>query len=118
MRENDIFQWTDPHAAPSQRTGYVGSAAEFPPTLIPAQAVRPFRGAVVPGRPDDPRSQGVEVLMGLRVNVPGEFGFRHVVVDYRIGGERHRIRVEDGFVMCGGPDYPRCDLDAFSKPED
>lgn len=102
-------------AGRDRRVGYVGSAVEFPPNRIPAQAVRPFQGAVVPARPDDPEVRGVEVLMGLRVNRSGEFGFRHVIVDYRIGGEQHRVRLNDGFIACApARDYPPgCHLGTF-----
>ena len=57
--------------------------------------------------------------MAFKLNQPGQFGFHHALIDYRIGDKRHRIRVSDGFVICGGPDYPaNCNLDAFRKPED
>ena len=101
-------------AGTDRNVGMVGTAVEFPPARIPAQAVRPFKGAVVPGRPDDPYSRGVEVLMGLRVNVPGEFGFRHVIVEYRIRGERHGVRLNDGFIACAPvQDYSHCNIDTF-----
>lgn len=107
-------------AGRDRRVGYVGSAAEFPPALIPAQALRPFEGAVVPGRPGDPASRGVEIVMGLKVNRPGEFGFRHVIVDYRIGGKQHRVRLNDGFVACAPPrEYPPgCHVDTFFDSKD
>jgi hypothetical protein len=102
-------------AGADRRVGYVGSAVEFPPTRIPVDAVRPWRGAVVPGRADDPEWRGLEIIMGLRVNHPGEFGFRHVVVDYRIGGKQHRVRLSDSFIACApARDYPPgCHLDTF-----
>jgi hypothetical protein len=52
--------------------------------------------------------------MGLRANGPGEFGFRHVIVEYRIGGERHRVRLNDGFIACAPVQaYPHCNIDTF-----
>lgn len=102
-------------AGRDRKVGYVGTAAEFPPARIPTEALRPFDGAVVPARPDDPGSRGLEILMGLRVNRPGEFGFRHVIVDYRIGGKRHSVRLNDGFIACAPPQAfpPGCHLDTF-----
>jgi hypothetical protein len=102
-------------AGDDRNVGYVGTSVEFPPARIPAKAVRTFKGAIVPVRPDPPfRSTGVEVLMGLRVNVPGEFGFRHVIVEYRIRGERHRVRLNDGFIACAPvKDYPHCNTATF-----
>lgn len=97
--------------------GMVGADRGFPPPGIRAEAFRPLPGSIVPPRQED-EEWGVEVLMGFRLNKPGQFGFHHALVDYRIGEKRHRIRVNDGFVICGGPDYPRCDLDAFPGPED
>ena len=74
-----------------------------------------FEGAVVPRRSDDPNGRGLEVLMGLRVNAQGQFGFRHAVVDYRIGGRRHSVRVNDGFIACAPVDAfpPGCHLTTF-----
>jgi hypothetical protein len=101
-------------AGDDRNVGMVGSAVEFPPDRIPAKAIRPFEGAVVPSRRDDPRKRGLEVLMGLRVNRPGEFGFRHVVVEYRTGGRTHRVRLNDGFIACAPiRDYPHCHADTF-----
>ncbi len=102
-------------AGAGRNVGYVGSAAEFPPKRIPAQAMRPWRGAIVPGRPDDPGWRGLEIVMGLKVNHPGEFGFRHVVVDYRVGGKQHRVRLSDSFIACApARDYPPgCHLETF-----
>ena len=102
-------------AGDDRNVGLVGSAAEFPPARIPAEALRPFEGAVVPRRSDDPKGRGLEVLVGLRVNVQGEFGFRHAVIDYRIGGRRHSVRVNDGFIACAPVDAfpPGCHLTTF-----
>lgn len=94
----------------------VGSDHGFPPPGIPAEALRPLSGAVVPPRHEDP-DWGVEVLLGFKLNRPGQFGFHHALIDYRIGGKRHRIRVNDGFFICGGPEYPRCDREAYRKLE-
>lgn len=95
--------------------GQVGADVGFPPSIIRPETLRPLPGAIVPPREHE---WGVEVLMAFRLNQPGQFGFHHALIDYRIGDKRHRIRVSDGFVICGGPDYPaNCDLDAF-KPQD
>lgn len=57
--------------------------------------------------------------MAFKLNRPGQFGFLHALIDYRVGGKRHRIRLDDGFVVCGGPDYPgNCDSEAFRKLHD
>jgi hypothetical protein len=101
-------------AGDDRNVGLVGSSVEFPPELIPAKALRSFEGAVVPSRPDDPGKRGVELLMGLRVNKPGEFGFRHVVVEYRTSGKSHRVRLNDGFIACAPiQDFPHCHYDTF-----
>ena len=97
--------------------GMVGTDREFPPSGIPAEAVRPLPGAIVPPRQVDPE-WGIEVFMAFRLNRPGQFGFNHVLVDYKVGGKRHRVRLNDGFIVCGGPDYPRCDVEAFRKSND
>jgi hypothetical protein len=94
--------------------GMVGTDRVFPPSGMPPEAVRPLPGAIVPPRQEDDE-WGVEVLMAFKLNRPGQFGFHHALVDYRIGDKRHRIRVNDGFVLCGGPDYPRCDTEAFRE---
>jgi hypothetical protein len=106
-------------AGAARKVGYVGSAIEFPPARIPAEAVQPWQGAAVPGRLDDPEGRGLEILMGLRVNRPGEFGFRHVVVDYRIGGKQHRVRLNDSFIACApARDYPPgCHFQTFFEGE-
>lgn len=106
-------------AGADRKVGYVGSAVEFPPTRIPAEVVRPWQGALVPGRPDDPQGRGLEILMGLRMDHPGEFGFRHVVVDYRIGGRQHRVRLNDSFIACApARDYPPgCHFQTFFEGE-
>jgi hypothetical protein len=100
-------------AGKDRKTGYVGTDSQFPPSLLPAQSLRPFVGTVVPGRRDDPEDAGVEVVFGLKVTQPGKYGFRHVVVDYRVGGKRHRVRLDDGFVACAPVrDFPSgCSLD-------
>lgn len=125
--------WIDPPLGPEmsladvkvaggdRRIGYVGSAVEYPPHGIPAQAIKPFDGAVVPPRQDDPEGRGVEILMGLKVNRPGEFGFRHAIVDYRIGGKRHRVTLNDGWIGCAPlAAYPHgCPSGvAFFEPKD
>jgi hypothetical protein len=93
--------------------GMVGTDGGFPPSGMPSAAIHPLAGAVVPPEQGGDR-WGVEVLMGFRLNRPGQFGFNHALVDYRIGGKRHRIRVDDGFVLCGGPDYPQnCNAEVF-----
>jgi len=107
-------------AGADRRIGCVCSAAEFPPHGIPAQAFKPFDGAVVPPRQDDPEGLGVEIFMGLRVNTTGEFGFRHAIVDYRIGGKRHRVKLNDGWIGCAPrAAYRHCRSDAaFFEAED
>lgn len=97
--------------------GMVGAEHGFPPPGLRAESLRPLQGARVPPRQED-AEWGIEVLMAFRLNKPGQFGFRHALVDYRIGGKKHRIRVNDGFVVCGGPEYPSCDLQAFRKLEE
>lgn len=96
--------------------GMVGTDHGFPPSGMPLQALRPLRGAIVPPRDEDPE-WGVEVLMGFRLDRPGQFGFHHALIDYRIGNKRHRVRASDGFFICGGPEYPRCDREAYRKEE-
>lgn len=98
--------------------GMYGADGAFPPPGLPAGALHPLPGAIVPPEQGDDR-WGVEVLMAFRLNRPGQFGFNHALVDYRIGGKRHRIRVDDGFVLCGGPDYPdNCNAEAFAEQGD
>jgi hypothetical protein len=93
--------------------GMVGADRGFPPEGMPTAAIHPLPGAIVPPEQGHDR-WGIEVLMAFRLNRPGQFGFNHALVDYRIGGKRHRIRVDDGFVLCGGPDYPQnCNTEAF-----
>lgn len=94
--------------------GMVGAEHGFPPPGIRAESFRPLQGTRIPPRQED-AEWGIEVLMAFRLNKPGQFGFHHALVDYRIGGKKHRIRVNDGFVVCGGPEYPSCDLQAFRK---
>lgn len=99
--------------------GMVGTDLGFPPSDMPPEALRPLPGAVVPPRNEDDK-WGVEVLMAFKLNRPGRFGFHHALVDYRIGDDRHRIRVDDGFVMCGPRrDYPQgCDIRTFTEREE
>jgi hypothetical protein len=99
--------------------GMVGTDLGFPPSGMPPEALRPLRGAVVPPRHEDDK-WGVEVLMAFKLNRPGRFGFHHALIDYRIGDKRHRIRVDDGFVICGPrPEYQSgCDIRTFSEQED
>jgi hypothetical protein len=96
--------------------GMVGADRVFPPSGMPPEVVRPLEGAIVPPRHEDDE-WGVEVLMAFKLNRPGQFGFHHAFVDYRIGDKRHRVRVDDGFVICGpAENYPRgCDHEAFAK---
>jgi hypothetical protein len=97
--------------------GMVGTDRVFPPEGMPPEAVRPLPGAIVPPLQEDDR-WGVEVLMAFKLNRPGQFGFKHAIIDYRIGGKRHRIRLSDGFVLCGpDKDYQNCDLDKFRELE-
>jgi hypothetical protein len=86
-------------AGGDRRVGYVGTHAQFPPPLLAAY-VQPFRGAEVPPLDSPDGANGVEIVFGLRVNEPGEFGFQRVLVDYRIGERRHTVRLEDGFLAC------------------
>ena len=103
-------------AGKDRGAGMVGADVGFPSPHIRPESLRPLPGAIVP--PGD-HEWGVEVLMAFKLNRPGQFGFQHALIDYRIGEKRHRIRVSDGFVICGGPEYPRnCDLDAFRGSED
>lgn len=95
--------------------GMYGADAQFPPAGMPTAALHPLPGAIVPPGND---GWGVEILMAFRLNRPGQFGFRHALIDYRIGGKEHRIRVADGFVICGGPNYPaNCDHEAFRRED-
>jgi hypothetical protein len=103
-------------AGKDRGVGMVGADHGFPPASIRAEAFRPLAGAIVPPRQED-AEWGVEVLMAFRLNRPGQFGFHHALVDYRVGGKRHRIRVNDGFFVCGGPEYPTCDREAYRKLE-
>lgn len=97
--------------------GMVGADHGFPGPAIRPESLRPPACTRVPPRQED-GEWGVEVLMGFRLNKPGQFGFHHALVDYRIGGKKHRIRMNDGFVVCGGPEYPSCDLEAFRNLEE
>lgn len=93
--------------------GLVGADVGFPPPKIRPESLRPLPGAIVAPRPED-SEWGLEILMAFKLNRPGQFGFHHVVVDYRIDGKKHRVRLNDGFVLCGpAKDFPRCDLDSF-----
>lgn len=96
--------------------GMIGTDRGFPPSGVPLEALRPLRGAIVPPRDEDPE-WGVEVMMGFRLDRPGQFGFHHALIDYRIGNKRHRVRASDGFFICGGPEYPSCDRQAYQKRE-
>ncbi len=103
-------------AGKDRGTGQVGADVGFPTPHIRPETLRALPGAVVPPGEHD---WGVEVLMAFRLNQPGQFGFQHAVIDYRIGDKPHRIKVSDGFVICGGPDYPgNCIIDAFQGQED
>jgi hypothetical protein len=95
--------------------GMVGTDKVFPPSGMPSQAFHPLPGATVPPHQED-AEWGVEILMAFKLNQPGQFGFRHAVIDYRIGSKRHRVRLADGFVLCGPDrDYQNCDLNAFAE---
>jgi hypothetical protein len=100
-------------AGKDRGAGQVGADVGFPSPHIRPETLRPLPGAIVPAGEHD---WGVEVLMAFKLNQPGQFGFQHALIDYRIGDKRHRLRVSDGFVICGGPDYPaNCDIDAFRR---
>lgn len=110
----------DVKVAGKQRgVGMIGTDRRFPPTGVPPEALQPLAGAVVPPKHVDP-GWGIEVFMGFKLNRPGQFGFHHALIDYRVGGKRHRIRVDDGFVICGpGQNFPRnCDLESFGELDD
>jgi hypothetical protein len=87
-------------AGRDRRTGFVGADQVFPPEVLRPQSLRAVEGAIVPARSDDPEGWGVELVFGLKVTRPGKFLMQHVVVDYRIDGKRHRVRLDDGFVAC------------------
>jgi hypothetical protein len=94
-------------AGKDRKTGFVGADAGFPPQLIPPAALASVEGAVVPARSADPEGWGLELVFGFKVNQPGQYGFRHVVVDYSVGGKHHRVRLDDGFVVCAPvKDFP------------
>ena len=98
--------------------GMVGTDRVFPPSGMPTNALHPLPGAIVPPRHEDDKG-GIEVLMAFKLNQPGQYGFRHAVIDYRIGDERHRVRLSDAFVLCGpDKDYQNCDLEKFTESED
>lgn len=101
--------------------GMVGADRGFPPSSmsdVPPEAFRPLPGAVVPpNRPGD--EWGIEVFMAFKVTRPGRFGFHHALVDYRIGGKRHRIRAADGFFICAPSQvFPGGCIQDVEKPED
>lgn len=97
-------------AGGDRKVGYVGTHAEFPPPLLAAY-VHPFPGSEVPPL----ASAGVEIVFGLRVNQPGQFGFRRVLVDYRVGERRQTVQLEDGFLACAPiASFPHgCDDEQF-----
>jgi hypothetical protein len=103
-------------AGGERRVGYVGTDSQFPPPLL-APHLRPFLGAEVPPLRTGEGRNGVEVVFGLRVQTPGEFGFRKVLVDYRVGKRRHTVRLEDGFMACAPHSaYPGgCDHEKYFR---
>jgi hypothetical protein len=86
-------------AGPERRVGYVGTEKHFPPADL-APHLRPYRGAAVPPERSPRGEQGMEIVFALRIDRAGSFGFREVHVDYRVGGDRHTVHLEDGFVGC------------------
>ena len=96
--------------------GYVGADRGYPPPDL-APYLRAYRGAVVSPDRTPEGKDGVELVFGLRVTQTGKFGFRRIDVDYRVGGERHTVRLKDGFVGCGPHSaYPKgCDHAVFAR---
>lgn len=100
-----------------RQIGMIGTDPQFPPPDVAAH-LRPYRGAIVP--PDrTPGEFGLELFFGLRIDRPGEFGFRGFEIDYRIGKKRYTVRLEDRFLGCAPRgQYPDgCDLEHF-RPND
>lgn len=95
--------------------GMVGADIGFPPADMPAEALMALPGAVVPAGDTE---WGLEVLMGFKLIRPGQFGFHHVVIDYRVADKRHRVRVNDGFFLCGPlRDYQNCDTESVAEED-
>jgi hypothetical protein len=101
-------------AGADRQLGLVGTDQQFPPADL-APFLRPYRETVVPPERTPGGEEGVEIVFGLRIDQPGNFGFREVHVDYRVGKKRHTVRLEDGFIGCAPlarfPDG--CDFEKF-----
>lgn len=74
----------------------------YPPSGIPAKALREPEGTVVPAT-----GRHVQIVIGIRAPTPGRHGFDAIDVDYRVGDERFRARLTSRYVFCA-PRAPDC----------
>jgi len=85
--------------------GLVANDRTYPPPAL-AGHLAPAVGAVVEHTRDP--SDGVELVLGLRVDAPGRHGFAGVAVAYRVDGVGYRVVYPAALEVCAPPSAGTC----------
>lgn len=96
---------------------YVGGAIGFPSVEFPARALTPENA--VPVYNAD-RSNGLQLIVGVRIGSEGIAHSRSIEVDYRIGDKRYREEFPIFISVCAPPDLEKeegCGSAGYDLPE-
>jgi len=85
--------------------GLVANDRTYPPPAL-AGHLRPAVGAQI--GPSRGPADGVELVLGLRVDGQGAHGFSAVAVRYRVGGDTYRVVFPYALVVCSPPSAVAC----------
>lgn len=87
--------------------GLIANDASYPPAVL-AGHLAPAVGARIPASSSP--ADAMELVLALRVDVPGTRGFTAVAVRYELGGDAYRAVFPNALVVCApGPDEA-CDM--------
>jgi len=84
----------------SRRVNYQDADERFPPTSRIYGKPRPLEGTRVPPVESKAGEAGVELIIGVKARKSGRVGARGLVLHYRDGDQKWRVRVPNAFVLC------------------
>lgn len=91
-------------AGPKRELNLVSSSRRWPaPKDFRPTDLRPLRGYRLAPRSEPTGEFGVELVLVMRVRRPGRYITRGVQLDYRVGGDRHRRILPNGYAACAKP---------------
>ena len=78
----------------------IGYGAGFPPTTDPLATYRPAVGSTVPASTSPNGDRGLDLLIGLSADQPGDYNAADVAITYRMGDRTYQRTWRYGFTVC------------------